>query len=97
MRSQTTRTIGGRVNSDGTVAVAGAFAARKIATGKYVLTFPDGFRLAGIGVTPYNAGNTIYYIENSTMTEKSVQFQFAAATTSGAQDAGFTFVATGAA
>ena len=47
MRTQTTRTIVGRVNADGTPASGGPFTSRKTGTGVYGIAFP-GARLVGL-------------------------------------------------
>lgn len=47
MRTVTTRSIAGRVNTDGSPATGG-FSSRKAATGDYTITFPPDFRLGAM-------------------------------------------------
>lgn len=47
MRSRQT-SIGGRVNSDGTIAGGSGFTVFRSAAGTYVLMFSDGFRLISV-------------------------------------------------
>lgn len=55
MRSQTTRTIGGRVNGDGSSASGGPFSSRRTGTGAYALELASDVRLLALSVVSANA------------------------------------------
>jgi hypothetical protein len=95
MRTQTTRTIAGRVNADGSLATGSEVASIRNSTGNYTLRFAPSFRLQQINVLTFNSGNTIWYVAAG-QTDRSVTLIVIAASTGAALDAGFVFTAVGA-
>lgn len=51
MRTTRTETVGGKCNSDATIAIPGPWAVRKGGTGVYYITFP-GRRIVGFSSAP---------------------------------------------
>jgi hypothetical protein len=96
MRTSATRTITGRVNSDGTLASGTEVGSRRNSVGNYTLTFASSFRLLQIILVPYQSGNTVAYVASG-QTDRTVLLILAAATTGAGQDSGFVFTAVGAA
>ena len=98
MRTTTTRTITGRVNSDGTVAAigSGGWTGRKTATGTYQLDFL-GQRLLGCTVTNSGNGGTWSLADVDTLTGSGCRVIHANPGASALIDVAFTFTATVAA
>jgi len=93
MRTVTTRSIGGRVKADGTVASGGSFTSRKTATGTYIVNVPAGFRLTGVAAN--FDGATFILATASMINDSSFQTNTYNSSTGAAADAQFSFTATG--
>jgi hypothetical protein len=89
MRSQTTRVITGRVNSDGTIALPGPYTARRTASGDYTVTTTD--RLLGATVT--EAGTSAYMANASNFIGNTFRVVTQTASTGTGTDRPFSFVA----
>ena len=96
MRTATTRTISGRVNSDGSIAGGSEFVVQKTALGQYVLTFP-GQRLRGLTANGANPAATPLFVMVDTFTTSSCRAVATNAASTAQVDANFNFTATVAA
>lgn len=96
MRSQTTRTIAGRVNANGTVASGADFTVRPAGTGVYVITFPRGFRLMGATASPAT-GITNRAVDLQPNSAGELVANVFVATTAVGENNQFSFTAVGAA
>lgn len=89
MRSQTTRTIAGRVNADGTAATGAGFTSRKTGTGAYTVTLTGDVRLIAATSSSYAAGVTLA----ATLNAADRSFGVTAVVSGALADAPFTFAA----
>lgn len=93
MRSQTTRTIAGHVNADGSIATGSDFTCQRISAGNYMLTFPVAFRLRALAATAAGVSATASLVS----TAGASPYQVRTTSPPGTQaDLPFDFVAGGA-
>jgi len=92
MRTVTTRTITGRVNADGTLAMGAGFSSRKTAIGDYTLGFAPDFRLASVSAHS-SSGTCMGVISYPAPNQARVAM---AAYTGSLADTAWTFLAIGA-
>lgn len=91
MRTQTTRTIAGRVNTDGSIASGSGFTSQRTATGAYTIRLP-GSRL--IGASASCAQGQSIVAATSAMVAESFNVVMFIGVTGAQADSAFGFTAT---
>lgn len=92
MRTQTTRTVAGRVNADGTPATGSGYTSRKTGTGAYTVTITDGRILTAV-VGTAQVGGGAGGISSSSYIDRTFNVATFSTNTLAAVDSAFAFTA----